>query len=180
MFDALDSPQSIAAVWIGLALLASLVSIRLGISVALMEIFAGVFGGNVLSLETNEWINFVAGFGSVVLTFLAGAEVEPEVLRRRLKETLSIGLVSFAAPFLGAFFFAWIAAGWELKAAEIAGLALSTTSVAVVYAVMVETGLNECWASSSRISMNGSPFSWSSASPCSSSSRVSRVGSSIS
>lgn len=143
MFDALDSPQSIAAVWIGLALLASLVSIRLGISVALMEIFAGVFGGNVLSLETNEWINFVAGFGSVVLTFLAGAEVEPEVLRRRLKETLSIGLVSFAAPFLGAFFFAWIAAGWELKAAEIAGLALSTTSVAVVYAVMVETGLNE-------------------------------------
>jgi Kef-type K+ transport system membrane component KefB len=143
MFDALDSPQSIAAVWIGLALLASLLSIRLGISVALVEILAGVFGGNVLGLETNEWINFLAGFGSVVLTFLAGAEVEPDVLRRRAKETASIGLLAFIAPFLGAFLFAWLIAGWEVKAAEIAGLALSTTSVAVVYAVMVETRLNE-------------------------------------
>jgi Kef-type K+ transport system membrane component KefB len=31
---------------------------------------------------------------------------------------------------------------WSLQAAEIGGVALSTTSVAVVYAVMVETGLN--------------------------------------
>ncbi|HSP56135.1 MAG TPA: cation:proton antiporter [Dehalococcoidia bacterium] len=143
MFDVLDSPQSIAAVWMGLALLASLLSVRLGISVALMEIFAGVFGGNVLGLHTNEWINFVAGFGSVVLTFLAGAEVEPEVLRRKLPETMSIGVAAFVAPFLGAFMFAWLVADWSLKASEIAGLALSTTSVAVVYAVMVETGLNE-------------------------------------
>jgi Kef-type K+ transport system membrane component KefB len=143
MFDALDSPQSIAAVWIGLALVASLISIRLGISVALMEIFVGVFGGNVLSLETNEWINFLAGFGSVVLTFLAGAEVEPGVLRRRLRETFSIGIFAFVAPFVGAFLFAWVVADWSLEASEIAGLALSTTSVAVVYAVMVETGLNE-------------------------------------
>jgi Kef-type K+ transport system membrane component KefB len=143
MFEALDSPQSIAAVWIGLALLASLVSIRLGISVALVEIFAGVFGGNALGLETNEWINFLAGFGSVVLTFLAGSEVEPDVLRRRAKEAFSIGLLAFVAPFVGALVFAWLVAGWDLKAAEIAGLALSTTSVAVVYAVMVETGLNQ-------------------------------------
>ncbi len=143
MFDALDTPQSIAAVWIGLALLASLISIRVGISVALMEIFVGVFAGNALSLDTNEWINFLAGFGSIVLTFLAGAEVEPQILRRHLKETAAIGAVAFVAPFLGAFVFALLVAGWELKAAEIAGLALSTTSVAVVYAVMVETGLNE-------------------------------------
>src|SRR5712692_915640 len=139
----LNSPQSIAAVWIGLALIASLFSIRLGISVALTEIFIGVVAGNAFSLDTNEWINFLAGFGSVVLTFLAGAEVEPAVLRRKLRETMSIGLVAFAAPFFAAFLFALLVAGWELKAAEIAGLALSTTSVAVVYAVMVETGLNE-------------------------------------
>jgi len=143
MFDALDSPQSIAAVWIGLALLASLLSIRLGVSVALMEIFVGVFAGNALGLDTNEWITFLAGFGSVILTFLAGAEVEPHILRRHLKETLVIGSAAFVAPFLGALVFAALVAGWELKAAEIAGLALSTTSVAVVYAVMLETGLNE-------------------------------------
>jgi Kef-type K+ transport system membrane component KefB len=139
----LNSPQSIAALWIGLALIASLVSIRVGISVALVEILVGAVGGNAFHIETNEWINFLAGFGSIVLTFLAGAEVEPWVLRRRLKETASIGLVAFAAPFLGTFLFALLVAGWDLKAAQIAGVALSTTSVAVVYAVMVETGLNE-------------------------------------
>jgi len=139
----LNSPQSIAAVWMGLALLASLISIRVGISVALMEILVGAVAGNTIHVETNEWINFLAGFGSVVLTFLAGTEVEPGVLRRRLKETVSIGLVAFAAPFLGAFLFALLVGGWEIKAAQIAGVALSTTSVAVVYAVMVETRLNE-------------------------------------
>jgi len=139
----LNNPQSVAALWMGLALFASLLSIRLGISVALTEILVGVFAGNAFHINTNEWINFLAGFGSVVLTFLAGAEVEPGVLRRRLKETVSIGIMAFVAPFFGAFLFAFLVAGWELKAAEIAGLALSTTSVAVVYAVMVETGLNE-------------------------------------
>jgi Kef-type K+ transport system membrane component KefB len=125
-----------------LALLASLVSIRLGISVALTEILFGVAAGNVFHLETNEWINFLAGFGSIVLTFLAGAEIEPGVLRRNLSRTMAIGIVAFVAPFVGAMTFALLA-GWDPKAAQIAGLALSTTSVAVVYAVMVETGLNE-------------------------------------
>lgn len=139
----LNNPQSIAAVWIGLALIASLFSIRVGISVALIEILVGVAAGNAVDLHTNQWIDFLAGFGSVVLTFLAGAEVEPDIIRRKVKETLAIGLVAFVAPFFGAFLFALAIAGWEVKAAEIAGLALSTTSVAVVYAVMVETGLNE-------------------------------------
>jgi len=143
MPDELKSPQSIAAVWMGLALVASLISIRVGISVALVEILVGAAAGNAFHLETNEWINFLAGFGSVVLTFLAGAEVEPHVLRLHLKETVSIGLAAFAAPFLGAFLFALTLGGWDVRASEIAGLALSTTSVAVVYAVMVETGLNQ-------------------------------------
>src|SRR3972149_11845355 len=125
-----------------LALLASLISIRLGLSVALTEIVFGVAAGNAFHLQTNEWINFLAGFGSIVLTFLAGAEIEPAVLRRNLSPTMAIGIVAFVAPFGGAMTFALLV-GWDPKAAQIAGLALSTTSVAVVYAVMVETGLNE-------------------------------------
>jgi Kef-type K+ transport system membrane component KefB len=133
----------IAAAWIGLALLASLISIRLGVSVALIEIGVGVIGGNFLGFQTTPWIDFLAGFGSVLLTFLAGAEIEPQVLKRHLKPTLVIGTVAFFAPFLGAWLFALHVAGWEPHAAQIAGIALSTTSVAVVYAVMVETGLNQ-------------------------------------
>jgi Kef-type K+ transport system membrane component KefB len=127
----------------GLALLASLISIRLGISVALAEIFVGVLGGNFLGFHTTPWIDFLATFGSGLLTFLAGAEIDPESFKRHLTPSLVIGSVGFLFPFAGTTAFARLVAGWDMRAAEIAGIALSTTSVAVVYAVMVETGLNE-------------------------------------
>jgi Kef-type K+ transport system membrane component KefB len=133
----------LAALWIGLALLASLISIRTGISVALTEIVVGVVAGNFLHLQANDWITFLAGFGSVLLTFLAGAEIDPGAFRRHLKASLALGTVGFFAPCLGAFAAAYWGVHWNLPAAEIAGIALSTTSVAVVYAVMVETGLNQ-------------------------------------
>jgi len=131
-----------ASIWIALALAASLVSVRLALSVALAEILFGVLGGNVLHIQPNEWINFLAGLGGVLLTFLAGAEIEPEAMRQHWKAALAIGFVSFLAPFLGAMAYVYYVAGWEPNAAKIAGVALSTTSVAVVYAVMIETGMN--------------------------------------
>ena len=134
-------PFLIAAAWIGLALVASLVSIRIGVSVALVEIAVGVVGGNFLGFQTNPWIDFLATFGSGLLTFLAGAEIDPDSLRRHLRVSMSIGVVAFLAPFAAAFSFAYFVAGWSLGASEIAGIALSTTSVAVVYAVMIESGL---------------------------------------
>jgi len=132
----------VASLWMALALAASIISIRLSISVALAEIGVGVIGGNVLHLHTTTWIDFLASFGSGLLTFLAGAEIDPSALRRHLRAALTTGAVSFALPCLGAFLFCLLVPHWALHAAEIGGIALSTTSVAVVYAVMVETGLN--------------------------------------
>jgi Kef-type K+ transport system membrane component KefB len=132
----------VAAAWMALALLASLISIRVAVSVALIEIVIGVIAGNFLDFHTTPWIDFLATFGSGLLTFLAGAEIEPESLRKHLKPALAIGSVSFFAPFLLAMAFARWVAHWDLHASEIAGIALSTTSVAVVYATMLETGLN--------------------------------------
>jgi Kef-type K+ transport system membrane component KefB len=132
-----------ASLWVGLALVAAMISIRVGISVALVEIGVGVLAGNYLHLTPNDWVNFLAGVGSVLLTFLAGAEIDPEALRANLKESLLIGFFSFLAPAVGAFAVAYWIFKWNLHGAEIAGIALSTTSVAVVYAVMIESGLNE-------------------------------------
>jgi Kef-type K+ transport system membrane component KefB len=126
-----------------LALAASLFSIRVGLSVALVEILVGVIGGNFLGLHTTPWIDFLASFGAVLLTFLAGAEIDPVSFRRHLKASLAIGTLSFLLPFVGAGLFAYFVAHWDVKASQIAGIALSTTSVAVVYAVMVDTQLNE-------------------------------------
>ena len=134
------------AIWIGMALLASVISIRLGISVALVEILVGAVLGNIPGLkepiQQTDVTTFLAGAGSLMLTFLAGAEIDPVSLRRHWKASLAIGAVSFLLPFLGAFGFCKLVLDWPLHGAEIGGVALSTTSVAVVYAVMIETGLN--------------------------------------
>ncbi len=124
-----------------LILLASLASVELGVSVALIEISLGVIAGNVLGLTSPPWMDFLASFGSILLTFLAGAEVDPRIMREKLTESLLIGGVSFVAPFVGAWAFCAGMLGWTTPAAQIAGIALSTTSLAVVYAVLVETGL---------------------------------------
>lgn len=122
---------------------ASMLSVELGISVALLELGLGMVLGNVFGLNPDQsWLVFVASFASVVLRFLAGAEVDPDHFRERFGASVTIGVVSFAGPLLAAWLLADFALGWTLKASLIAGTALSTTSLAVVYAVLVETGLN--------------------------------------
>jgi Kef-type K+ transport system membrane component KefB len=132
-----------AALWIGLALVATLLSLRIAISIALLEILVGIVGGNFLPLQRTEWVNFLAGFGSILLTFLAGAEVEPEILQKKFKESVGIGFLSFLMPFLGAMGYAYYIEDWTFPQSAIAGISLSTTSVAVVYAVMIESGYNK-------------------------------------
>ena len=141
---------ALASLWLGLALIASLLAIWLRISSALSEIVVGtiaqlIVGAAVGSavLGTDEsWIKFLSGIGAIVLTFLAGAELDPAVFRLKWKEAVAIGLISFLFPFLGCAAAAHYLLGWEAMPSWLAGVAMSTTSVAVVYAVMIEFGLN--------------------------------------
>ena len=136
-------PVQLAAVLAAVVVLASMISVELGISVALLELGLGVVVGNLFHIDASTpWLTFVASFASIVLTFLAGAEVDPDDFRERFGASVTIGLVSFVGPFLVAWLVSWSLLGWTLKASLIAGTALSTTSLAVVYAVLVETGLN--------------------------------------
>jgi Kef-type K+ transport system membrane component KefB len=137
------SSIAIAAVLAATILLASTISVELGLSVALIELFAGIVVGNAFDVSAPEWLVFIGSFAGIVLTFLAGAEVDVPQFRREWRASLAIGLVSFFAPFAFVGLLAYYALGWNLKQAEIAGVALSTTSLAVVYAVLVETGLNQ-------------------------------------
>ena len=138
----MENTWLVSALWIGLALAESLVSIRVGISVALIEIVVGAVAGNTTGLEVTPWVNYLAGAGAILLTFLAGAEVDPVVVRKHFWPSMLIGVMGFVGPFLVVVLCARYLAGWPWDQAEIAGLALSTTSVAVVYAVMVESGFN--------------------------------------
>lgn len=137
--------------WLALALIASLLSVWLRVSTALTEICVGtaaqlilgtIFGASVLGSDEG-WIKFLAGIGAIMLTFLAGAELDPIVFKKKWKEATTLGLVGFFFPFLGCAAAAYFVLGWNNSASWLAGVALSTTSVAVVYAVMIEYGLNK-------------------------------------
>jgi Kef-type K+ transport systems, membrane components len=123
-----------------LVFLASILSLRLGLSVAIIEIFLGAVAGN-LGLKAEDWMIYIAQFGGIILTYLAGTEIDVRLFKEKFKESILIGLFSFLIPFVAAFLFTFYVAGWSYKAALIAGIALSTTSLAVVYSVLVETGL---------------------------------------
>ena len=138
----MDNIWLASAVWIGLALASSIVSIWVGISVALIEILVGAVAGNIIHLTLTDWVNYIAAFGAILLTFLAGAEIDPKVVKKHFASSMSIGLMGFIAPYIGVLLFARFVLGWPWPEAQIAGIALSTTSVAVVYAVMIESGFN--------------------------------------
>lgn len=141
---------ALAALWLGLALIASLLSIWLRVSSALSEIVVGTIAQLIIGaaigsavLGTDEtWIKFLSGLGAIVLTFLAGAELDPDVFKLKWKEAAAIGVASFLFPFLGCAAGAYFVLGWEPMPSWLAGVAMSTTSVAVVYAVMLEFGFN--------------------------------------
>ena len=146
----MDNIWFLAALWVGLALVATLFAIWFRVSTALSEIVVGTvaqlaigvaIGGAGLGAQTS-WVAFLAGTGAIVLTFLAGAELDPGIFRMKWKEATVVGLAGFAAPFLGSAAIAYYVVGWDARPAWLAGVALSTTSVAVVYAVMLELGFN--------------------------------------
>jgi Kef-type K+ transport system membrane component KefB len=124
-----------------LIFVASLISLRLGISVAIIEITAGAVVGN-FGLEAEPWMTYLAGFGGVLLTFLAGTEIDTRLLKEKFSATFQIGALSFLLPFLGVAGFCYFVVHWEADASLVAGVALSTTSLAVVYSVLIEAGLS--------------------------------------
>src|SRR5215510_11243932 len=136
------SDIAVAALLAGTVLVASTASVEIGLSVALIELVGGFAVGNSFDIDVPSWLSFVGSFAGIVLTFLAGAEVDVPQFRREWRASLSIGLVSFFAPFAVVGLLCYYALDWTRRQAEIGGLALSTTSLAVVYAVLVETGLS--------------------------------------
>jgi Kef-type K+ transport system membrane component KefB len=123
---------------------ASIISLRLGISVAIVEIILGSIAGN-FGLHTEEWMQYLAGFGGIILTFLAGTEIDTKMMKENFKGSLLIGGFSFLIPFVLVSIVAYYVLHWDIRAALIAGTALSTTSLAVVYSVLIESNLSDTY-----------------------------------
>ena len=147
---AMENMLIVATVWLGLAVIAAIIAYHIHVSIALVEICLGVIAAAVAAQmglseyfgSSKEWLKFLASSGAILLTFLAGAELDPKVMRSKKLEVTIIGIVGFLAPFLGCTAVAYYLLAWNLNASLLCGVALSTTSMAVVYAVMLETGFN--------------------------------------
>jgi glutathione-regulated potassium-efflux system ancillary protein KefC len=141
----------IAALWLGLAVISAILAYHLHISVSLIEICVGLIVAAIAGylgkpdfLGTElPWLKFLGSAGAILLTFLAGAELDPTVMKTKIKEVTLIGFIGFSAPFIGCSLLAYFALNWTLQSSLLCGVALSTTSVAVVYAVLLSTGLNK-------------------------------------
>ncbi|MGA9109136.1 MAG: cation:proton antiporter [Smithella sp.] len=147
----MNSIYILASFWFFAAVLSTILANRLKISIALMEIIVGTVIGfaafqfglfDKLSLNA-DWLKFCTGVGAILLTFLAGAELNPDSMKSKIKEVSIIGSIGFFAPFTGCSLIAYYLIGWGLQASLLCGIALSTTSMAVVYAVMLEYGFNK-------------------------------------
>ena len=134
----------------GLALISAMIAARFRISTALTEIivgmcaralFAATVGAEIFGVQ-EPWVKTLAGLGAIALTFLAGAELDPDVFKLKWKEAAAIGAASFLAPAIGCWAVAYYLLSWDSSPALLAGIALAATSVAVVYTVMMEYGFN--------------------------------------
>jgi Kef-type K+ transport system membrane component KefB len=137
----IESTTLVPVIFGVLVLVASLISLKLGISVAIIEIILGAISGQ-FGFQSQEWMTYLASFGGILLTFLAGTEIDTDLMKQKFKASFLIGFFSFLLPFLGVAAFTYFVTHWSLQAALLAGTALSTTSLAVVYSVLVESGLS--------------------------------------
>ena len=139
-----------AALVFALALIATAFSTRFRVSTALSEIVVGMLARVILGATVGAevfgvqepWVKTLAGLGAISLTFLAGAELDPDVFRLKWREAAAVGLASFLIPAIGCWAAAHYLLGWETLPALLAGIALAATSVAVVYTVMMDYGFN--------------------------------------
>lgn len=126
-----------------LILLASMISIKWGISISIVEIVLGLIAGNLGLIQPESWMIYVAGMGGMVITFLGGTEINTDILRDNLSKCVGIGFMSFFIPFILVFLNCYFLLHWEIYQALLVSTALSETSIAIVYSVILNRNLSD-------------------------------------
>jgi Kef-type K+ transport system membrane component KefB len=128
------------AVAIGLVVAAGL-SLELRVSSAILEVSAGIALAALLpEIGSLHWVEFLGHVGMLALMFTAGFEVNPRIVRRAWKGSLSVGALSLALPFTGVFLVAHFLVGLPIMPSAVIGIGLSTTSLALVYHALKQDG----------------------------------------
>jgi len=123
--------------------LSGAISIELGVSAAIVELLAGILAGPLLGVTHMPELDVLATLGIISLMYVAGLEIDFDLLRRNIKSSSSIGFSSFAVPFVLVSFVCFYLLGFTTEQTLLIGIALSTTSVAIVYPILYADGIDE-------------------------------------
>ncbi|MDR3223170.1 MAG: cation:proton antiporter [Methanobrevibacter sp.] len=123
-------------------LISALISIRLGITVAVIEVIFGILSGNLGFLTPQSWMLYIATFGGVLITFLTGLEIDNSFMKDNFGKIFITGFLSFFIPFTLVSLFSYFIINWSLPVSLLAGTALSETSVSIVYSALVSKNLS--------------------------------------
>lgn len=124
---------------VGLIILAGFIAIEINVTSAIFEILAGFVAVNFFNFSGTEVITVLADFGILTLMFFAGLEIDFDVLKKNIKSSVVIGSASFFTPFLAIYFTAIYFLNFSFEQALLAGIALSTTSLAIVYPLLLRS-----------------------------------------
>lgn len=114
--------------------------IEFSLPIALGEFLAGILGSFFISGDEVPWLSFISNLGMLSIMFVAGFEVDAKILRANIGKNCLVGSISFALPF-ALVFITGLVAGFPTSEVVILSLALSTTSLAIVFTVIREAGL---------------------------------------
>lgn len=129
---------------VGLLIVAfGLLSLEIGVAAPILEIVAGVIGANLFQLTGMAWMDFIANFGILGLMFFAGLEVDREELKRNAGEASLVALSAYFIPFTATFLVTWVGFGFKVESSALTAVALSTTSLALVYPILKKRGMLE-------------------------------------
>ncbi len=140
-----DVPESGATLFesfiIGLSIaLAGVLAIEFGLSAAVLEIVMGFCARNVIHIWDAAWVRFIADFGLITLMFIAGFEVDIPMLRKNFGKSTVVGGLSFLVPFAATYGIARLL-GMDHGKSIIFAIAMSTTSLALVFPTLREKGM---------------------------------------
>jgi glutathione-regulated potassium-efflux system ancillary protein KefC len=119
-----------------LIVVAGFLSLELAFPIAIAEFLAGMIGKHFIDYKDIPWIKFFSHLGLLGLMFLAGFEIEIKVLKKNLSKNLKIGFLSYIVPFLSISILCIYAYDFTLKQAAAVSIALSTTSLAIIYTIL--------------------------------------------
>jgi len=118
------------------------IAIELGMSAAIIEVIAGILAKELVSFQSTEVIDLLANIGIITLMYVAGLEIDIDLLKQNIKPAATIGSISFALPFIAVFLASFYILSMNQQQSLIAAIALSATSIPMIYSIMKTAGFS--------------------------------------